>query len=98
MSSRLVFTIALLAMAGNAWAQGGRIDPLKLARFDRAAYRASPMAMFPVDNRSGVQIAYGDRYGLVRVARVTDSGVSELYRSRPLQGEIAEVLITDFAT
>lgn len=88
-------TLLVLSIAGPAMAQA-RIDPYKLLRFDRAAFRAAPVAMLPADNTSGVGIVYGDRFGLVRVVRVTDQGVREIWRSRSLEGgEVAEVLVAD---
>jgi len=87
--------LVVLSIASGAWAQG-RIDEFKLLRFDRAAFRAAPVAMLPADNQSGVGVVYGDRYGLVRVVRVTDQGVREIWRSRILEGgEVAQVLVAD---
>ncbi len=87
--------LSLLLVASTAAAQGG-IDRFKLMRFDRAAYRAGPVAMLPADTNSGIGLVYGDRFGLVRVVRVTDNGVREVWRSRNLEGgEIAEILVAD---
>ena len=87
--------LLVLALATSAQGQA-RIDEWKLLRFDRAAFRAAPVAMMPADNQSGVGVVYGDRYGLVRVVRVTDAGVREIWRSRILEGgAVAEVLVAD---
>lgn len=87
--------LLILSIASGAQAQA-RIDAFKLLRFDRAAFRAAPVAMLPADAQSGIGLVYGDRYGLVRVVRVTDDAVREIWRSRILEGgAVAEVLVAD---
>lgn len=87
--------LLVLSIATGAFAQA-RIDPYKLLRLDRSAFRAGPVAVLPADNQSGVGMVYGDRYGFVRVVRVTDQGVRLIWTSRVLEGgEIAEILVAD---
>lgn len=75
---------------------GAELDAARLMRMDRAVFRAKPMAMMPVDNLDGVVMVFGDRYGIVRVARFTERGLQVLWRSGTLEGgAIQEILVED---
>ena len=100
MRARTLGLLAVLLLAGLVAAEESsaqeNLDRFRILAMDRAAFRARPMAMMPVDNSPGLAMAYGDRYGIVRVVRITPRGVSELWRSRVLEGgEVAEVLVED---
>lgn len=70
-----------------------RFDVLAL---DRTAFRASAFALMPADNSPGLVMVYGDRFGIVRVVRNTGRGVSELWRSRTLEGgPVVQVMVED---
>lgn len=72
------------------------LDRFGVLALDRAAYRASAFALMPVDNSPGLVMVYGDRFGIVRVVRNTGRGVSELWRSRTLEGgPVVQVLVED---
>lgn len=87
----LLFLTVLLPRGASA-----ELDPFTLYRIDRAAFRAKPIALFPVDNLDGVVMAYGDRYAIVRVVRMTERGVQTLWRSSALEGgPIQEILVED---
>ena len=82
---KLRILIPLLVLLSAATAARAELDQFRLMRMDRATYRARPMAMLPVDNLDGVLMVYGDRYGIVRVARMTDRGVQVIWRSSTLE-------------
>ena len=76
-------------------AQDG-LDRFEVLALDRMAFRARPFALMPADNSPGLVMVYGDRYGIVRVVRKTNRSVTELWRSRTLEGgPVVEVLVED---
>ena len=91
--------LALLVLAvgrpDRPRAQEG-LDRFAVLGLDRAAYRTAAFALMPVDNSAGQVMVYGDRFGIVRVMRTTGRGVSELWRSRTLEGgPVVQVLVED---
>lgn len=90
---KFVWIFLLLLLPRPAAAE---LDPYTLLRIDRAAFRAKPIALLPVDNLDGVTMVYGDRYFIVRVVRITERGVQTLWRSSALEGgAIQEILVED---
>ncbi len=72
------------------------IDYFRLLAMDRSAMRLKVIALLPVDGRGGQRMVYGDRFGFLRVLRVTEDRVNEEWRSRRLEGGSAlEILVED---
>lgn len=92
----LVAALALvLSIPSPGDAQEG-LDRYQILALDRAAYRVRSFALMPADNSPGLVMVYGDRYGIVRVMRTTGRGVTEVWRSRTLEGgPVVEVLVED---
>jgi hypothetical protein len=90
-------TLLLGALAASADAQAVRdLDYYRLLAMDRTSMRLKNVALLPVDAGPGQRMVYGDRYGFLRVTRMTDERVTEEWRSRQLEGGIAlEVLVED---
>ena len=92
--------VVLALLAGPLTVVRGQegIDYYQLLLLDRAAFRAPPLALLPLDEAApgAQQIVYGDRYGIVRVIEFDQRGLREIWRSRVLEGgAVLEVLVED---
>ncbi len=98
MIGRKVAVLALglvLLFARDCLAAESPLDYWQVLALDRAAYRLKTIALMPLTDEPGQLMVYGDRYGYLRVNRVTGSGGFEIWRSRLLDGEIWEVMVED---
>ena len=84
--------VQTLALAASA--QPGP-DFWAILRLDRAAFRMRSVAVLPQDGDAGVNMVYGDRYGILRVAQIGAGSTREVWRSRTLEGAVLEVLVED---
>lgn len=91
-SSWIAFAVACAAV--TAQAQPG-LDVWEILRLDRAAFRMRCVAVLPQDADEPVNMVYGDRYGLLRVAQIGGGPAREIWRSRTLDGAVLEVLVED---
>lgn len=96
---RLILATCLVLLGGVQLvrAQAVReLDYYRLLRMDRTAMRLKTHALLPLDASPGQRMVYADRYGFLRVVRITDSRTTEEWRSRRLEGGAAfEVLVED---
>jgi len=92
---RKILGAACLCAALVAPAASQDLDAWKLLALDRAAFRVPPVALLPVDDEPGQGMVYGDRFGTVRAVQITSGRANELWRSRPLDGAVLEVLVED---
>lgn len=88
-----IVALGLTALATAAPAQ--ELDTWELLALDRAAFRLPTVALLPVDNDPGQGMVYGDRFGTLRAVQITAGNARELWRSRPLDGSVLEVLVED---
>lgn len=83
----LALCLLVLILALPASAQRLRnLDYFRVLAMDHAAMRVKPVALLPVDADEGQKMVYGDRYGFLRVIQVTNDRVTEIWRSRRLEG------------
>jgi hypothetical protein len=85
---------SIVLLASLASAQPGP-DSWAILRLDRAAFRMRSVAVLPQDDEAGVNMVYGDRYGILRVAQIGSGSTREIWRSRTLEGPVMEVLVED---
>jgi len=90
---RLVFCLAFSLLAATA--AFAQFDHWQLMQLDAAAFRFDTVAMLPLGPGGSVEMVYGDRYGFIRVVRLSDGNAVERWRSTPLEGPIYEVLVED---
>ncbi|HEX9641910.1 MAG TPA: hypothetical protein VGB13_11420 [Candidatus Krumholzibacteria bacterium] len=87
--------LALLFWSGIASVAHAQFDHWQLMQMDAAAFRLDTVAMMPVGRGGSIDMVYGDRYGHLRVVRLSDGSAVERWRSTPLEGPIYEVLVED---
>lgn len=89
--------LLLANVAASASAQSLRnLDYYRVLALDHAAMRVKPLALLPLDGEEGQKMVYGDRYGFIRVVQVSNDRVSEVWRSRRLEGgATVEILVED---
>jgi hypothetical protein len=93
-AAALLTLSALLGMFASTSALA-QFDHWELMQLDAAAFRFDTMAMLPLGPGGSVDMVYGDRYGFIRVVRLSDGNAVERWRSTPLEGPIYEVLVED---
>jgi hypothetical protein len=92
----LAFGLAATCLLPVVVQAQSQLDRFQLLAMDRGAFRVKAVALLPVDTEAGQRMVYGDRYGVVRVVRLTGDGAREIWRSRTLEGgAVLEVLAED---
>jgi hypothetical protein len=94
-SSSLRGLLAFLFYIGGASVAHAQFDHWQLMQLDAAAFRLDTVAMLPLGRGGDIEMVYGDRYGHLRVVRLSDGSAVERWRSTPLEGPIYEVLVED---
>jgi hypothetical protein len=91
-------TLGLLLLGGALMATPAAsqdLDYWQLLALDRAVFRIDQIAWLPEGPTEGQDLVVGDRYGFVRVLRVTGNEVREVWRSPSLAGAVMEVMVED---
>jgi len=92
-SARIIsLGVALGLLAGSASAQ---LDRWKLLQIDATAFRIDPVAVLPLSPSGGIDMVYGDTYGVLRIVNINEGRTVETWRSRQLGDAVLEVLVED---